>query len=108
MIVYNNPKLLCTLSRSSLCRKAHNSLKMKKEQITAYRKYGMSSREIARKVNGSKTVIDKFLKNPKECAKKRCSNRPFTLTMGHRRAIVRRACLEKHNSTETTNEFTIH
>ena len=52
-----------------------------KGQVTAYKKCGMSGREISRKKNRSIRVIYKFLKNPKEYDKKKRTGRPPTLNI---------------------------
>ena len=89
MIVYNNPKLLgskvihfilfCIMPSST------QLSEYEKRQIIAYRKYGMSG--YARKINRSKTVIYKFLKNPKEYDKKKHTGRSPIHTMYQKRAI---------------------
>ena len=47
----------------------------------------MSGREIARKINRSKTVIYNLLKNPKEYGKKKHTGRHPTLTKRQKHAI---------------------
>ena len=57
------------------------------EQTITYRKRGISGHGIPTKINRSKIVICKFLKNPKVYEKKKCTDSSHTLTMLQKCAI---------------------
>ena len=65
----------------------------------------MSGREISRKKKRFKTVINNFLKNPKECAKKKHTDWPHIFTMHWVCPIACRACLKKQSSTQIKTEM---
>ena len=62
-----------------------------KGQIQAYRKQGLSIRDIGKKINRHKSTINQFLKNPDKYGQKKRSGRPQTVTKRDVRTILREA-----------------
>ena len=115
MIVYSNPKLIRSevvhFTSFFIMPNSTQFSAYEQEQIIAYRNYGVSRHEIARNTNRSKRIIYYFWKNPKGYGKKKRTGRLPTLTMCPKRAIFRRACLEKaefHQTKIELNEFILH
>jgi Transposase and inactivated derivatives, IS30 family len=62
---------------------------MEKGQILAYKKEGLSSREIARRIDKSPIVVNNFLKLGNTYSTKKSSGRPRKLTPRQKRKVIR-------------------
>lgn len=73
---------------------------IEKGKILAFRSCRLSSRDIARKMNRSNTVVHNFLKNPSNYGNQKHSGRPESLSPRQKRLITSLACAKKLTSNE--------
>ena len=79
-----------------------------KGKLIAYKNSGLTGREIALKLNRSKTVIYNFLKNPGNYGKRKHPGRPSSVSSRDKRRIISRACSKKQTSTEIKRELDLN
>ncbi|GBL83751.1 hypothetical protein AVEN_132653-1 [Araneus ventricosus] len=78
-----------------------------KWKVIAFKSSRLTARQIATKLNRSRTVFNNFLKDPGKYGRQRHTGSPSSVSLREKRMITRRACSKKQTSTEIKRELNL-